>query len=140
MGNYDDIIHLPHHVSTKHPQMSTLDRAAQFSPFAALTGHSAAIAETGRLTDTRHELDEDKKEELDQKLQIIKKHAAKKPEIAVTYFVPDDQKEGGSYQQVTGAIKKFDASFPKIIMQNGTIIPIKDIYEVEILNAAWKNI
>lgn len=131
MGNYDDIIRLPHHVSTKHPRMSALDRAAQFSPFAALTGHGAAIAETGRLTDTRRELDEDKKEELDQKLQHIREHIAQKPEITVTYFVADSQKEGGSYQQMTGAVKSFDNSAHTMVMQNGAMIPIEDIYDVE---------
>ena len=133
MGNYDDIIHLPHHVSTKHPQMPALDRAAQFSPFAALTGHGAAIAETGRLTDTRHELDEDKKEELDQKLQNIRNHISEEPEIAVTYFVPDAQTDGGSYLQVTGAVRKFADMEHKLIMIDGTIIPIIDMIDIEIL-------
>lgn len=130
MGNYDDIIHLPHHVSAKHPHMPALDRAAQFSPFAALTGHSAAIAETGRLTDARHELDEDKKEELDQSLQHIREHIFLEPKITVTYFVPDTKKEGGSYLQVTGAVKKLDDTGHKLIMKNGTIIPINNIYEI----------
>ena len=133
MGNYDDIIHLPHHVSTKHPQMPALDRAAQFSPFAALTGHGAAIAETGRLTDTRHELDEDRKEELDQKLQTIRNHISQEPEIAVTYFVPDIQKEGGSYLHVTGAVRKFVDIEHKLILKDGAVIPINDIIEIEIL-------
>lgn len=132
MGNYDDIIRLPHHVSTKHPHMSALDRAAQFSPFAALTGHGAAISETGRLTDTRRELDEDKKEELDQKLRHIREHIAQNPEITVTYFVPDSQKEGGSYQQMTGAVKSFDGPGHNMTMLSGTVIPIEDIYDVDI--------
>lgn len=130
MGNYDDIIHLPHPVSTKHPQMSALDRAAQFSPFAALTGHGAAIAETGRLTDPRHEPEEDKKEELNQMLLNIRKHIAQEPEITVTYFVPDAFKDGGSYQQVTGTVKKLDDIDHKLIMRNGTTIPLDDIYEI----------
>ncbi len=132
MGNYDDIIRLPHHVSTKHPQMSALDRAAQFSPFAALTGHGAAITETGRLTAARHELDEDKKEELDQTLQSIREHISLEPEIAVTYFVPDAQKEGGSYLSMTGAVKKIDDMGHRMIMKDGTAIPIEDIYEMEL--------
>lgn len=131
MGNYDDIINLPHHESTKHPRMSALNRAAQFSPFAALTGHEAAILETARLTNARLELDEDKKEELDERMQIIRDHISLEPDVSITYFVPDSKKEGGSYLQVIGAVKKLDDIEHKILMQNGTIIPINDIYEIE---------
>lgn len=131
MGNYDDIINLPHYESTKHPRMSALNRAAQFSPFAALTGHEAAINETARLTNTRLELDEDRKEELDEQLQIIREHISLEPEVAITYFVPDTQKEGGSYLQVIGIIKKLDDINHKIMMKNGTVIPINDIFEIE---------
>lgn len=131
MGKYDDIINLPHHVSAKHPQMSAIDRAAQFSPFAALTGHEAAIAETARLTETQAELDETRKETLDARLQLLREHILAKPEIAVTYFVPDAHKEGGAYLHVTGIPKKLDEIEHKIIMQDGTVIPIDDIYEIE---------
>lgn len=131
MENYDDIINLPHHESTKHPRMSALNRAAQFSPFAALTGHEAAISETARLTNTRLELDEDRKEELDECLQMIREHISLEPEVAITYFVPDTQKEGGSYLQVIGVIKKLDDIDHKIVMKNGTMIPINDIFEIE---------
>jgi len=131
MGNYDDIINLPHHVSAKHPRMSALDRAAQFSPFAALTGHEAAMKETARWTDIRLELDEDKKEELDDRLQMLREQTALKPEVEITYFVPDTKKKGGSYLSVRGNIKKIDASGCKIIMENGTVIPINDIYGME---------
>lgn len=131
MGNYDDIINLPHHESTKHPRMSALNRAAQFSPFAALTGHEAAISETARLTNTRLELDEYRKEELDECLQMIREHISLEPEVAITYFVPDTQKEGGTYLQVIGIIKKLDDINHKIVMKNGTMIPINDIFEVE---------
>lgn len=131
MGNYDDIINLPHHQSTVHPPMSALDRAAQFSPFAALTGYGAAISETARLTDTRPELDEAKKEELDSRLQIIREHLVMEPEIAITYFVPDAKKEGGSYLRVTGAVKKMDDTGHKVIMADETSIPMDDIYEIE---------
>ncbi len=131
MGNYDDIMNLPHHVSTKHPQMSALDRAAQFSPFAALTGHDAAIRETARLTDTKPELNEDKKEELNECLQMLRMQSALKPEVEITYFVPDAKKEGGSYLSVRGNVKKFDAFGHKIIMENGIVIPINDICEIE---------
>ncbi len=131
MGNYDDIINLPHHVSARHPQMSALDRAAQFSPFAALTGHDAAIAETARLTDVRAELDETRKEDLDRKLQILRDHLSTRPEIAVTYFVPDAHKEGGAYLRAIGIPKKLDDIEHKVIMQSGTVIPMDDIFEME---------
>lgn len=131
MGNYDDIINLPHYESTKHPRMSALNRAAQFSPFAALTGHEAAISETARLTNTKLELDEDRKEELDECLQMIREHISLEPEVSITYFVPDTQKEGGSYLQVIGVIKKLDDINHKIVMKNGTVIPINDIFEIE---------
>lgn len=131
MGNYDDIINLPHHVSTKHPRMSALDRAAQFSPFAALTGHDSAIKETARLTDIKLELDEDKKEELDCCLQILREQTALRPEVEITYFVPDTKKSGGSYLSVRGIIKKFDDIKHKILMENGTVISISDIYGIE---------
>lgn len=131
MGKYDDIIHLPHHVSAKHPQMPALDRAAQFSPFAALTGYETAIAETARLVDRRIELDENRKEELDEKLQTAKEQLALEPEIAVTYFVPDAKKNGGAYVQTIGIIKKLDDIGQRIIMKDGTVIPICDIYGME---------
>ncbi len=131
MGKYDDIIHLPHHVSAKHPQMPALDRAAQFSPFAALTGYETAIAETARLVDRRIELDENRKEELDEKLQMAREQLALEPEIAVTYFVPDAKKDGGAYVQTIGIIKKLDDIGQRIIMKDGTVIPICDIYGLE---------
>lgn len=131
MGNYDDIINLPHHVSTKHPRMSALDRAAQFSPFAALTGHDAAIKETARLTNIKLDLDDDKKEELDSRLQMLRAQTALRPEVEITYFVPDTKKSGGSYLSIRGSIKKFDDIEHKLLMENGTIIPINDIYGLE---------
>ena len=99
--NYDDIIQLPHHVSSVHPHMSIHDRAAQFAPFAALTGHGAAIAETARLTDEKLELDESQKMVLDQKLLNIMHNADKKC-VSIEYFVKDDRKAGGRYEHVSG--------------------------------------
>lgn len=131
MGNYDDIISLPHHISTVHPHMPALDRAAQFSPFAALTGYEAAITETARLTDTKIELDTDKKAELDDRLQLIRDYILMEPEITITYFIPDAQKEGGSYLQAAGAVKKLDDTEHKVIMKNGTVIPINEICEID---------
>ena len=108
-GQYDDIIHLPHPDSPKHPRMSLYDRAAQFSPFAALTGHSAAIAETGRMTDQRMELDEYEMARVDAELQRLQELLPGRPTASITYFVPDERKNGGSYQTVTGEVKRIDA-------------------------------
>ena len=131
MGNYDDIIDLPHHESTKHPKMPALDRAAQFLPFAALTGHNAAVMETARLTNRRVELDESRKDELDDRLQILRGQIILKPEVSITYFIPDTKKEGGAYHSVSGIIEKLDEIRHEIILGNGTIIPMDTIYEIE---------
>lgn len=131
MGKYDDIISLPHHESTRHPKMSPLDRAAQFLPFAALTGHDAAVRETARLTDNRAELDETRKEELDLHLQMLREQPAQKPQVSITYFVPDMKKDGGAYFTITGTIQKIDGDQHQVIMENGTVIPVNDIYEIE---------
>ena len=107
---YSDIIDLPHHVSTKHPHMSSEDRAAQFSPFAALTGHEAAIKETARITDEFVEPDADKKQELDEELRMIRMSLAdnKTAKVQMIFFKPDGKKSGGSYETITGNIKKID--------------------------------
>lgn len=131
MGNYDDIISLPHHESAKHSKMPALDRAAQFMPFAALTGHNAAVMETERLTDSRMELDEMKKEELNEHLQFIKEQLLQKPQISITYFLPDTQKNGGAYLTITGTVRKIEQTRHQVIMENGTVIPMDDIYEIE---------
>lgn len=89
---YEDIIHLPHHVSATRPQMPMSDRAAQFSPFAALTGYDAAIKETGRLTDERIELGEEVRDALNLKQQYLQDVIADQPKISITYFVPDKKK------------------------------------------------
>ncbi len=131
MGNYDDIINLPHHESTRHPKMPALDRAAQFMPFSALTGHDAAVMETQRLTDDRTELDESRKEELDARLQFIREHLLQEPQACITYFVPDAKKGGGAYLTVTGAVRKMEETRHEVIMENGTVIPMEDIREIE---------
>ena len=131
MGKYDDMIGLPHHESAKHPRMPALDRAAQFLPFAALTGHDAAVRETARLTGSRAELDEIRKEELDLQLQLLREHLVQKPQVSITYFVPDARKDGGSYFTVTGVIRKIEETRHQVIMENGTVIPMDDIYGIE---------
>lgn len=130
-GRYDDIINLPHHVSTKHPHMAPIDRAAQFSPFAALTGHDEAIKETARLTDERMELDENRKELLDVRLQLLREHLGEKPTVTFTFFEPDERKSGGAYVTVTGSVKKIEEYENKIILEEGAAIFIDDIYAVE---------
>ena len=128
---YDDIIDLPHHISPTRPRMSMIDRAAQFSPFAALTGYDAAIKETGRLTDLRIELTEDSRAPLDRKQQLLVDKLADHPEVAVTYFVPDERKAGGAYITVTGRVKKVDDYQRLLILTDGTKIPLDDILDIE---------
>ena len=131
-GQYDDIIRLPHPDSPRHPRMSLYDRAAQFSPFAALTGHSAAIAETGRLTDRRVELDEYEMARVDAELQRLQELLPGGPTASITYFVPDERKNGGSYQTVTGEVKRIDAVTGVIQMTDRREIPIEDVFSIKI--------
>ena len=128
---YDDIIGLPHHVSTKHPQMSIGNRAAQFSPFAALTGHDDAVKETARLTDERIELGESMIAELDIKLHILADAIADQPGVSVTYFRPDDKKTGGAYVTAAGALKKIDEYERALVFVDGRKIPIADVLDME---------
>lgn len=130
-GKYDDIIHLPHPVSKKHPPMKAMDRAAQFSPFAALTGHGAAIKETARLTDERIELDGYMKDILSHRLQIASDFIKEEPEISITYFKPDAEKQGGAYIVATGSLKKIDEYERALLMDDGSIIPIDEIISIE---------
>lgn len=130
-GNYDDIINLPHHVSATRPQMSMIDRAAQFSPFAALTGYDEAIKETGRLTDEKIEIDEDTKASLDMKQAYLMEIIDEQPEISITYFLPDTKKSGGAYVTVTGNLKRFDEYERLLILTNGKKIPMDDIADIE---------
>ena len=130
-GSYNDIIHLPHPNSAKHPRMPIQDRAAIFSPFAALSGHSAAIAETARLTDRRMELDEDTKAELDRRQAVLLEHISEQPEITVTWFQPDERKDGGVYLTATGRLKKLDAIQRVLALTDGTKIPLDDVAEIE---------
>lgn len=129
--NYDDIIDLPHHVSATRPQISMMDRAAQFSPFAALTGYDAAIKETGRLTDQKVEMDAEALNVLNMKFQILIDRLAEEPEVTFIYFKPDERKDGGAYIDVTGIVKKVDKSERLIVMQSGTKIVMDDILNIE---------
>lgn len=130
---YDDMLDLPHPVSQVHPQMEPAKRAAQFAPFSALTGYGDAITETRRLTDRRVELDEDSRELLDEKFQMVMEQADTMPEVSVTYFVPDEKKEGGEYVTVSGRIRKTDLYQRRIVMTDGTVIPIDEVVELTML-------
>ncbi len=129
-NKYDDIIHLTRPVSKKHPPMPMEDRAAQFASFAALTGHSEAIKETARLTDEMIELDEDAVARINEQLKLIQSNLGSDMEVSITYFVPDERKEGGSYVNIEGIVKKID-SYQKILkMQDGTTVNIEQIRDV----------
>jgi len=128
---YADIINQSRPISPKHPPMSMLNRAAQFSPFAALTGYEAAVQETARLTDEKIALDEYAKSMLSDKLQMIAEHIANLPQVTFTYFVPDKKKSGGAYISVTGTVKEIDEFERIVVLADGTKIPILEIYEIE---------
>lgn len=129
-GPYDDILYLPHHVSPKRKRMSMVDRGAQFSPFAALTGYDAAIQETGRLTDRDFELDVDGKAMLDEKIRKIRDCIQHRPEITATYFVPDERKSGGAYREIRGRVVKADSLNQWLVLEDGTVLDFCRIYEI----------
>ena len=130
-GKYDEIMGLPHHISKTRPQMPMSDRAAQFAPFAALTGYDAAIKETGRLTDERIELDVEALSALDMKYQLLMEALDEAPEVTITYFRPDERKAGGKYVSAVGAVKKIDDFERRITMQDGTKIPMDDVLSID---------
>ena len=131
MGKYDDIIDLPHHVSETHPPMSRADRAAQFSPFAALTGYDAAVRETARVTERRIELDEGVKAELNARLNCILEHLSEHPQVSLTHFVRDEKKSGGAYRTVTGTVRKLDSFAKTLTLTDGTVVPMEEMVHVE---------
>ena len=131
-GAYDDIIDLPHHVSATRPQMSRLGRAAQFAPFAALTGYGEAIKETARLTDERAELGDYELMELNAGIHILAERINEHPQVAITYFKPDERKNGGNYLTVKNRVKKLNQSERLILLEDGRKIPFDDIYKIEI--------
>ena len=128
---YNEIMGLPHHVSKTRPQMPMSDRAAQFAPFAALTGYDAAIKETGRLTDERIELDVEALSALDMKYQLLMEALDEAPEVTITYFQPDERKVGGKYVSAVGAVKKIDDFERRITMRDGTRIPMDDVLSID---------
>lgn len=129
-GPYDDIINLPHPVSQRHPQMSMHDRAAQFSLFAALTGHGAAIEETERETDARADLGEDERENLNRQLCLLRDHLEEQPQVAITYFEPDSRKAGGAYVTIRGIVRKMDMTERYIQMMDRRQILMDNIRNI----------
>ena len=129
-NRYDEIMGLPHHVSKPLPQMPMSDRAAQFAPFAALTGYDSAIKETGRLTGERIELDEEALTALNRKYQLLMDTLDDAPEVTIIYFQPDERKAGGQYVSATGTVKKVDTFGRRILLQDGTRIPLDSVYDL----------
>lgn len=130
MSKYDDIINLTHPEPKKRTRMSLYNRAAQFSPFSALTGHDDAIKETGRLTDRKIEPNEDAVEEINRKLLWIKDNIRIEPEVEVTYFIPDKNKSGGKYITATVNVIKIDEYYGYILTRDGLKIAIHNIFDI----------
>ena len=131
MEEYNDIINLPHHVSKNHPPMPMMNRAAQFAPFAALTGYDAVINETGRLTDGFIELDENKKEQLNRRIVELMETIDEQPSVTITFFKPDERKAGGSYSTVSGQLKKVDEFNQVLVMEDDMVIPFNCIFDIQ---------
>ena len=132
---YADIIDLPHYEPKHHPRMSMWNRAAQFAPFAALTGYDAAIQESGRLTDNWVGLSESGNEEMNRKMELIVSMLPEHPSVTIEYFVPDEHKAGGSYQSVTGAVKRIDDIERFIELTDGTKVVIGAIRDIKIIDS-----
>lgn len=130
-SKYDAILHLPHHVSEKHPTIPMEERAAQFSPYAALTGFGAVIDETRRLTDPRRALSEEALARLNRQYQLLSEHLTERPEITVTYFQPDTRKDGGAYLTLTGRVKKVEAYEQRLVLEDGKAVAMENIMSME---------
>ena len=130
-SKYEEIMKHPHHVSKTRPQMPMSDRAAQFAPFAALTGYDSAIKETGRLTGERVELDEEALTDLNMRYQLLMEALDEAPEVTITYFQPDERKAGGKYVSAVGAVKKINDFERRITMRDGTRIPMDDVLSID---------
>lgn len=128
---YEDIVSMPHHVSKTRPQMPRLSRAAQFAPFAALTGHDEAIAETARLTDYEHELNDSEIDDLNRKFQALHDHICNQPEVSFTYFAPDAKKAGGAYVTKTSRLRRIDDVNRTFILSDGSEISVDHIRGME---------
>lgn len=130
-NKYSDLLHLPYQKSKKHPHMLNSHRAAQFAPFAALTGHDMAVREVARLTADKVELDESSIDILNVKLQILKEHLPHRPMVRITYFQPDEKKSGGAYVTTEGCMKKIDEYNNIVVMMQGIQIPISEIFDIK---------
>ena len=130
-GPYDDIITLPHPTSRRHPRMPAADRAAQFAPFAALTGYAAAVKETARETEAFTELAEDEAMALDRQLRLLEERIRERPWVVLTCFQPDQRKAGGAYVEVRGWVKRLDATAGTITLEDGREIPINYIFGIK---------
>lgn len=131
MDSYEDIINLPHHVSEGHPQMSMRGRAAQFAPFAALAGHSEAIEETARLTDSQIELADEDAFVLNQKMATLREIVNEHPSICVTYFEQDKKKAGGKYKTIEGQLQNIDDYNLSLVMRSGEVVPLKSVLDID---------
>ena len=131
--NYNDIINLPHHISANRPRMSVYDRAAQFSPFAALKGYEDEIDEAARQTESKIELDGAKAEELNEKLLLLAEQTNFHPKVRLTYFVPDDKKSGGAYWTKEDALNKLDVCNRKLVLTCGVVVPFENIFELDLI-------
>lgn len=127
---YSDIFDRPHHVSTKRAPMSRLNRAAQFSPFAALTGYDDLVAESARVTDRRLELSDDELEQLNEQLSDLLRHIDEQPEVTILYFEPDARKDGGAYREYSGKVKRLREYEEVVEMDSGLVIPFSDIASI----------
>ena len=132
---YEDILHLPHPVSKTHPRMPLMNRAAQFAPFAALTGYDAAVEETARLTDEKLTLDEEQQLLIGERLALLAERVRERPVVALTYFVPDLRKAGGAYLSVKAPVKKVDEYEGLLQLETGRTVPFDDIYSLELVSA-----
>ncbi len=130
-GKYDDIMHLPDHVSETRPRMSNYDRAAQFMPFSALSGYDAAILETARLTEQKIELTDSELVVINEALSILRTHIQEQPEVEITYFKPDPRKQGGAYRTVTGNLRKIDELKQTVVLADRVEIPVGDILHID---------
>lgn len=132
--NYDDIINLPHHVSKNRPHMSNYDRAAQFSPFAALKGYDDEIDEAARLTDEKWSVEGERVADINEKLLLLKDTVNQHPSVKIVYFVKDDRKSGGAYLTVEARLKKFSEYERNLVLDNNLTINFDDIYNIEFVN------
>ena len=132
MGKYDDILNMPHHVSGTRPHMSMYDRAAQFSPFAALVGYDDAVKETARLTNEKLELTADKITDLNQKIAFLNEHADERPELTIEHFIHDEKKTGGKYVTLSGNFRRIDEYNHNMVFTSGEEIPLNNIFSIEL--------